>query len=197
VTLTEKFDKHAVSELIRTRRTVRSFNGEPVSDETIAELIEAAIWAPNHRMTEPWRFYVLAKSGEGRRQVAELAHEWTRNNTLNPNPERAKSSAEAARAELLDAPALIYVYSLLGDSDEIAEENYSATSCAIQNLMLAAHARGLGVGWSTGKPTRHERLAEALGADPNSRVVGCLYIGYPGIVPESRRKEISTVTSWL
>jgi len=148
-------------------------------------------------MTEPWRFYVLSRGGKAQERIADLTYEWTLGNTLNPNPERAIASAESARQELLNSPALVFVYSLLGDSEEIAEENYSATSCAIQNLMLAAHANGLGVGWSTGKPTRHPDIGQALQADPNSRVVGCLYIGYPEKLPESRRKNIPDVTSWL
>lgn len=185
----------SVLDLIKSRRTVRSFDGQPVPDAVLSDLIDAARWAPNHRMTEPWRFYVLRKGGERRRQVADLAYEWTLANV--PNQRQAQSSAEAARQELLDAPALIYVYSLNGDSAEIAEENYSATSCAVQNLMLAAHAHGLGVGWSTGKPTRHDRLGEALGVEPGSRIVGCLYIGYPSSVPASKRQEISQVTRWL
>jgi nitroreductase len=197
LTQAEKTGSQAISDLIKSRRTVRAFTGQPVSDETLAELVDAAVWAPNHRMTEPWRFYILRKSGETRRKVAELAYEWTLANTLNPNPERAISSAEAVRKELLEAPAVVYVYSLLGDNAEIAEENYSATSCAIQNLMLAAHARGLGVGWSTGKPARHEKLAGTLGAGGASRLVACLFIGHPSAIPEGRRKEASAVTSWL
>lgn len=185
----------SVIQAIKSRRTVRTFTGQEVSDSVLATVLEAAVWAPNHRMTEPWRFYVLSKGGEARKAVADLTFEWTLQNT--PNRNQAQVSADAVRKELLDAPALIYVYSLHGDSDEIAEENYSATSCAVQNLMLAAHAQGLGVGWSTGKPTRHPRLGHVLGAEHESKIVGCLYIGYPTELPESHRLNVSEVTSWL
>ena len=128
-------------------------------------------------------------------KIAELTHGWVLDNT--PNQNRAASSAESARQELLDAPALIYVYSVSGGSAEVDEENYSATSCAVQNLMLAAHALGLGVGWSTGKPTRHPEIGKVIGAEPDSKIVGCLYMGYPDCSPVSKRAPVSAVTSWL
>lgn len=192
-----RLDLNSALELIKTRRTVRTFDDRAVEDATLEMLIEAATWAPNHRMTEPWRFYVLKKDGETRRKIADLTFEWVKENI--PNQNQAEASAQSARKELLDSPALIYVYSLNGGSAEIAEENYSATSCAVQNLMLAAHAAGLGVGWSTGKPTRHPAIPGVLGVegDGDSKIVGCLYIGYPAETPASNRKEIGNVATWL
>ncbi len=192
---TDTLAVESVMQVIKTRRTVRDFTEQEIPDSVLSTVLDAAIWAPNHRMTEPWRFYVLKKGGEARQSIADLTHVWTLENT--PNKNQAQSSADAVRNELLNSPALIYVYSLLGPSDEIAEENYSATSCAVQNLMLAAHAHGLGVGWSTGKPTRHPELGRVLGAESDSRIVGCLYIGYPTELPESRRLNVSDVTRWL
>lgn len=191
----DRLDFNSTLELIKTRRTVRSFDEKAVDDSTLSDIIEAATWAPNHRMTEPWRFYVLKKDGETRAKIADLTFDWVKQNT--PNQRQAEISAESARKELLEAPALVYVYSVGGGSSEIDEENYSATSCAVQNLMLAAHAAGLGVGWSTGKPTRHPRLSETLGADDGSKIVGCLYIGYPSETPISRRQSITNVAIWL
>ncbi len=185
----------SVIRVIKGRRTVRNFINRDVPTSILSNIIDAAVWAPNHRMTEPWRFYVLDKNGDARKRIAELAFEWTLHNI--PNRSQARTSAEAVRSELLDAPAIIYVYSLRGGSPEIDEENYSATSCAVQNLMLAAHAYGLGVGWSTGKPTKHPEIAQVLNAYPESKIAGCLYIGYPTELPESRRQDSSLVTSWL
>lgn len=192
---TDRLDFNSTMELIRTRRTVRTFSDRTVEDSTLSDIIEAATWAPNHRMTEPWRFYVLAKGGEARQKVADLTSEWVKRNT--PNRNQAEASALSAHRELTDAPALVYVYSIGGGSPEIDEENYSATSCAVQNLMLAAHSAGLGVGWSTGKPTRHPQLPEVLGADEGSKIVGCLYIGYPRETPASHRQGVGTVATWI
>ncbi len=188
-------DFNSALELIRTRRTVRTFDDRAVDDATLGNIIEAATWAPNHRMTEPWRFYVLKKDGSTRKKVADLTFEWVKQNI--PNQNQAEASAQAAHSELMNAPALVYVYSVSGGSPEIDEENYSATSCAVQNLMLAAHAGGLGVGWSTGKPTRHPELSKTLGADEKSKIVGCLYVGYPAEAPNGRRQDITSVVRWL
>lgn len=190
-----RLDFRSTLELIKSRRTVRTFDERPVEESVLRELIEAAVWAPNHRMTEPWRFYVIRKDGDARSRIAKLTFDWVKNNT--PNKRQAETSAESASRELLDAPALIYVYSVSSGSKEVDEENYSATSCAVQNLMLAAHAAGLGVGWSTGKPTRHPDVGDVLGTEPGSKVVGCLYIGYPSDVPVSSRQGINRVANWL
>lgn len=190
----DRLDFNSTLELIKTRRTVRTFDGRAVEDSTLSDIIEAATWAPNHRMTEPWRFCVLRKDGAARQKVADLTFDWVMQNI--PNKNQAGASAQAARKELLDAPALVYVYSITCGSPEIDEENYSATSCAVQNLMLAAHAAGLGVGWSTGKPTRHPDIGDSLGVDTASRIVGCLYIGYPAEEPASERQDLANVTTW-
>lgn len=184
-----------VRQVIRTRRTVRSFTPEEVADSDIAELIDDAVWAPNHRMTEPWRFFVLRHSGAKRAEVAQLISNWTIRNT--PNQQRAEIAAAEVREEVLSAPALIYVYSLPGANAEITEENYSATSCAVQNLMLSAHAKGLGVGWSTGKVCKPTDLASMLGADESWKMVGCLFIGHPAASSDSERSAATGVTSWL
>lgn len=183
-----------VQRVIQTRRTVRSFTPGEVEDSEISEIIEAAVWAPNHRMTEPWRFFVLRSRGAKRIEVAQLVFNWTISNT--PNPNRAEIAAKEAQDEILRAPALIYVYSLPGTNAEITEENYSAASCAVQNLMLSAHAKGLGVGWSTGKVCKPAELASTLGADESWKMVGCLFIGWPAGLPESERVPINSVTNW-
>ena len=107
-------------ELIKTRRTVRNFIDRAVPESVLENIIEAACWAPNHRMTEPWRFYVLLKDGETRQQAAQLTYEWTLENT--PNRNQAQASADAVLAEMMASPALLYVYSLSGGNAEIDEE---------------------------------------------------------------------------
>lgn len=165
--------------------------------DVIETMLEAARWAPNHRQTEPWRFFVLEKDGETRRQVAQLIADWTFENVKNPTPERRIQSAEQARTEILESPAFMYVYAVPGPNEEVTRENYAATCCAVQNMSLAAHALGVAVGWSTGKPVKPENLAEMLGADPSWDVVGALYIGYPSQEPSAHRKPVEDVTTWL
>jgi len=93
----------------------------------------------------------------------------------------------------------MYVYSVEGRDEEVTRENYAATSCAIQNLMLAAHALGIGVGWSTGKPCI-ANVETAIGAEPDWDVVAALYLGYPAAEQatqsEAKRTPVDEVTIW-
>ena len=187
----------SVYDAIFGRRMSKEFTGEPVSDETLRRLFDAAIWAPNHRLTEPSRFFVLQKGSPVRERVAEMAAEVAYANVANPNPQQKQRSADASRSRVLDAPGAVYVYSIPGDSDEVTQENYATSCCAVQNMALAAVAEGLTLDWSTGGVTRHDDLAETLGAEPEWMMVGALFIGQAKSVPISRRKPQSEVVSWL
>ena len=188
-----------VLDAIHARRTIREFTKDPVSAATLELMIEAATWAPNHRSTEPWRFIVLEKDGEMRTKIAQIVHDWTYENVKNPNPERRESSSKEAQQEILDAPAFMYVYSVQGRNEEVTKENYASTAIAVQNLMLAAHSLGIGVGWSTGKPCLAP-IDTAVGAEPDWDIVAALYIGYPSDTQERQaeaiRSPVNDVTIW-
>lgn len=187
----------SIIDAIRQRRTVRQFVDRPVQRDSLERMLEAARWAPNHRLTFPWRFFVLEKDGPGRARVAELTREWTYDsNPQLPEPKRTETARTAAQ-EVLDAPAFMYAYALPGPNDEVTRENYAAVCIAVQNLQLAAVAEGLAVGWSTGKPARHAALPNALGADTSWQLVAALYIGYPAVEPRPQRPEVSQHTVWL
>ena len=187
----------SVYDAIFRRRMSKEFMDDSVSDETLSRLFDAAVWAPNHRLTEPTRFFVLEKGSAVRERVAEFAAEVAYRKVVNPNPNQKQRSADASRSRVLDAPAAVYVYSVPGDNDEVTRENYATSCCAVQNMALAAVAEGLTLDWSTGGVTQHERLSETLGAESDWAMVGALFIGKAKAVPNSRRKPSSEVVSWL
>jgi nitroreductase len=187
----------SVYDAIFRRRMSKEFMDDSVSDETLSRLFDAAVWAPNHRLTEPTRFFVLEKGSAVRERVAEFAAEVAYRKVVNPNPNQKQRSADASRSRVLDAPAAVYVYSVPGDNDEVTRENYATACCAVQNMALAAVAEGLTLDWSTGGVTQHERLSETLGAESDWAMVGALFIGKAKAVPNSRRKPSSEVVSWL
>ena len=184
-----------VLEIIRTRRNVREFTDKPVTADDLKTIIEAATWAPNHRHTEPWRFIVLARDGEVRKQVAQIVCDWTFENIKNPNQKRRTETSQDAKQEILDAPAFMYVFALEGQNEEITTENYAATACAVQNMLLAAHSLGIGVGWTTGRPCMAD-VRPTIGAEPDWQTVGAFYSGYPSENPEAERASVDKVTSW-
>ena len=187
----------SVYDAIFRRRSTKTFTAEPVSEETINRLFDAAVWAPNHRLTDPTRFFALRKDSDARRSVAELGAEIAYERVVNPNPDQKRRSADATRARVMDAPAAVYVYSVPGDNEEVTRENYATSCCAVQNMALAAVAEGLHVDWTTGGVTQHPDLAATLGAESDWQMVGALFIGKADVVPNSRRRPASEVVSWL
>ncbi|MBM3958438.1 MAG: hypothetical protein FJ314_01515 [SAR202 cluster bacterium] len=186
-----------VLDAIRRRRNVREFQDRPVSKAAIEKMLDAARWAPNHRLTFPWRFFVLEKGGKVRAAVAELTRRWTyENNPQLPEKKRIETAGASAE-EVSNVPAFVIVYSASGPNEEVTRENYATTCIAVQNMQLAAMTEGLAVGWSTGKPTRHVDLPRTLGADPSWQMVGALFIGFPASEPRPQRPEASEHTVWL
>ena len=142
---------------IRTRRTHKAFGREPVPDATIDELLELARWAPNHHLTNPWRFRVL---GPGAR-------------------ERLKVAAGPEQASKLDrAPTLIAVTSRRTPDDPVAEEeDLCATAAATYAVLLAAHGRGLAGYWRTPGVLRTDAGRAALGIADDERFVALIHLG--------------------
>ncbi|MGP6191557.1 MAG: nitroreductase family protein [Vulcanimicrobiaceae bacterium] len=170
-------------EALRTRRSIGKLAGD-VSRDEIRALVEAALWAPNHRLTEPWRFSVLrgaARERLGRAWAVLLAQE-------TPfEGERRATLLEREAAKPLRAPVVIAV-SVRTDADPVvAAEDFAATAAAAQNLLLAAHAGGLGAIWRTGEMAYRREIREHLGLEPDDRIVAFIYLGRPGIEPPEAR----------
>ncbi len=161
-----------LEEAIRTRRTQKVFGTEPVARETLLELLELARWAPNHHLTNPWRFGVVGPAAR-----AAL---------------RAAAGPEAA-AKLDRAPTLVVV-SVVGDD----EEDLLATGCAAYVVLLAAHGRGLAGYWRTPQVLRTDAGRAAVGLGDDERFVGLLNLGrprQPARAPE--RAPVDEVVSFL
>lgn len=194
-----KVPKSSVSvyDAIFRRRNVKEFTGEPVSEEMLERLFSTAVWAPNHRLTEPTRFFAIRKDSPMRHKIAEVAWQTTYDGVVNPNPAQKQRSADASKERVLNAPAMVYVYSLGGDNEEVTRENYATSCCAVQNMALAAVAEGLYMDWSTGGLTKLPDLAQTLGADEDWTMVGVVFIGKATEVPNTQRMPHSEVVSWL
>jgi nitroreductase len=132
----------ALADLIRTRRTHKSFGADPVPRETLDQLLELARWAPNHHRTNPWRFRVLGPETFARLQ-------------------EAAGPAEAPKLER--APTLVVASCVLSGDLQQDEEDICATACAIYIVLLAAHARGLAGYWRTPLVLRTDGGRQAIG----------------------------------
>ena len=180
---------------IRQRRTAGPFLPEQPPRTVIAELLAAARWAPNHRLTEPWRFIVVA--GEARRALAEvLVEEVARNGGADVTVEKERTGLHT---KLQRAPVIVAVGQVCGaDDPERDLEDYAACCCATQNLLLAAHAAGLATKWSTGRMAASVAAKRFLGLNDKDRIVGYIYLGYPAApAADSRRRPAAEVCTWL
>jgi nitroreductase len=158
-----------VEEAIRTRRTHKAFGPEPVPRDTLDELFELARWAPNHHLTNPWRFRVLGP--DARAALKDAA-----------GPESA--------AKLDRAPTLVVASSASEDDDpQTAEEDLLATGVASYIVLLAAHARGLAGYWRTPAVLRTPEGRRAAGIADGEHVVGLLHLGLPRQDKEPPERE--------
>jgi nitroreductase len=166
-----------LEQAIRTRRTHKAFGSEPVERATLQELLDLARWAPNHHLTNPWRFRVLGPGALARLKAAA-------------GPESA--------AKLDRAPTLVAI-SVLRSGDPVAdEEDLCAAACAAYIVLLAAHDRGLAGYWRTPAVLRTQEGARALGIGDDEHAIGLLHLGPPRQdqrTPE--RAPADDVVRWL
>src|SRR3954454_17268956 len=146
----------APNEAIRTRRTHKAFAPEPVDREVLAALFELARWAPNHHLTNPWRFRVLGPEALT----------------------RLKQAAGPEAAGKLDrAPTLVAVSAVLSGDPVGDEEDLIAAALAAYIVLLGAHARGLAGCRGPPAVLRRPEGREALGTEPGEHLIGLLYLG--------------------
>lgn len=181
-----------MDEAIRSRRSVGRSEGEP-SRDAIRELIETATWAPNHHLTQPWTFTVL--SGDAR---AELGKFWARTKADELGLEGAQRDGFLAgeSQKPLRAPILIVVSTRTDDDPVVAAEDFAATAAAVQNLLLAATARGYSAMWRTGEMAYHAAVKEFLGLDSRDRIVAVVYLGERGTVSPKPAERSEPRVRW-
>lgn len=183
-----------VLEAIRNRRSTKKFADRPVSRDEIERVLQYAVLAPNHRMTEPWGFVVLGpetRSAYGGVLGARKAKKVE-------DPDAAAAVREKVAREHGAKPGMIAVTMAQDENPEIREEDYAATWMAVQNLCLAAEAVGLGTHIKTGAVMDDPRAREALGVAEDRRVIAIVEIGEPEQTPEAKpRTPASEKTRWL
>jgi nitroreductase len=183
-----------ILEAIRTRRSILQFTDRPVSREEIARLLETAVLGPNHRMTQPWRFYVLGP--QARRAYGEALG--ARKARRVEDPEAARAVAEKVAAAESAVPATIAVSMTLHEKPETREEDYAATMMGIENLLLAARAMGLGTHLKTGAVMDDPHARAAVGVREGERLVALVHLGEPAVPPEAKvRRPAVEVTTWV
>jgi nitroreductase len=156
-----------VEDAIRRRRTHKQYGPEPVDEATVRALVELARYAPNHKLTNPWRFRVLGP--ETRRRLDELV-------------------GENEAQKLGRAPTLVLATALRSEDPALAEEDVLATGCAVYAILLGATARGLASYWRTPGCFREQPVRELFGLAENEEVVSLVHLGAPASDPPAKER---------
>ena len=195
-------DVEAALRLIDTRRSAPAWLPDEPDRAVIARLLESANRAPNHKLTQPWRFFVLR--GDARREYASALASDTiadqKSRGPEPTPEWEQHCRENTAANLLRAPVIIAVGCVPAQLPGLPDwEELAATAAAVENLLLAAHALGLGAAWkSRGCPL--PGALGWLGLPPHGQLIGHVLLGYadPSVpLKPKERRPAETVTAWL
>ena len=178
-----------LAERMRSRRTVKVFLQQPVSRKLVLDAIEVARWAPNHHLTEPWRFYLLGKN------AIEKSVELTRQVVTE---RKDAKMGEFKAADAAKRPGWMVVTCRRSSDPLTEQEDYASVACAIQNLTLYLSEAGVASKWSTGPITRDSRFYELLGIDEDEAfIVGLIWYGYPKITPTQQRKDVADIVTEL
>jgi nitroreductase len=168
-----------IFDAIHERQTIKKVKLDVVPRDVIEKLLSAGVQAPNHHKVRPWRFVVL--TGNGRNKLGDVMAA----SFLDRNPGTPSEGLDKTRALPLRAPVVIAVGADKPADTKINEvENISAASAACQNILLAAHALGLGAIWRTGDSARDANVKEFLGFVEDQHIVGFIYVGYPDVTSE-------------
>jgi nitroreductase len=157
-----------VETAIRTRRTHKAYGAEPVPREVVEELLELARWAPNHHLTEPWRFRVLGP--ETFEKVVAAG---------GPNE----------REKLGRAPTLVVASAAQTGDAHQDREDVLATACAVYIVLLAAHARGLASYWRTPQLFETPEGRSAIGLPDGEEFVALIHLGTPITSPRAKERR--------
>jgi nitroreductase len=182
-----------VIEAIHSRHSVGKVKQDPLPREVIEKLLDAGNQAPNHYTVRPWRFFVL--TGDARKKLGDVMAASQKDRFPDLPPE----GLDKTRALPLRAPLVIALgVDKPAESKVIEVENISAVSAAAQNILLAAHALGLGAIIRTGDWARDPKVKQFFGLAEDQHIVGFIYIGYPEVVVEGApRPAVDDRVTWM
>ena len=179
-------------QLAKQRRTIYQFSQQAITHEQLDDCLQAAIWAPNHGLTEPWRFFVI---GPKTREALRLIYASSRAaKRAEVDTVEYDAIYQKALAKFDAIPQVVLVAQKRCEDAVVSKEDYAACACAIQNFQLAAWEQGIGVQWSTGPIIKAIDTYQALGVSVDDvEWIGILYMGYADCIPNQRRQPLSEV----
>ena len=192
------FNPDEISRLIRNRRSIYppQYSEKNIKKEIIDEILENANWAPNHKLSEPWRFTVF--SGEGLQKLGDFMADLYKKSTSEKGVFN-KNKFEMLKNKPCLASHVISIGMKRDEKERLPEiEEVEAVACAVQNMCLTATAYGVGSYWGSGGITYFEEAKPFFGLGPKDKLLGFMFLGYPkSDWPEGKRKPIGDKVSWV
>jgi len=186
-----------LNHLIKSRRSTkpRLFNGQKIADEVIWQILENSNWAPNHGLTQPWRYRVYSDSGL--EKLAEFQADLYQKNT--PADKFKPEKYERQKSNILKSSHVLVICMERQKSEKIPEiEEIEAVACSVQNMALTAAAYDICSFWGSGGVTYTSELKEFLDLGEKDRCLGYLYLGYSdNPTTSSRRNSIQDNVVWI
>jgi nitroreductase len=192
------FNAEEINKLIRARRSVfpKDYTGAVVPELIINQMLENANWAPNHKLTEPWRFVVF--SGEGLKKLAAFQSECYKQVT-EANGTFQQDRYQSLQSKPMESSHIIAIGMNRDAAKRLPEwEELGAVFCAVQNMYLTATAYGAGCYLSTGGITNFEQAKAFFELGTDDKLCGFLHVGMPkGAMPDGRRKPVTDKVIWV
>lgn len=193
-------------ELLRSRRSIRRTSGRPIARPLLEELLEAAIWAPSAHNRQPWRFAVVESAG-ARQQLAEaMAAAWRRDLAADGEAaELVERRAAISHARICGAAALVVAALSMEEMDTYADARRAhaewtmavqSTALACQNLLLAAHAAGLGACWMCAPLFVPDLVRATLALPADWQPQALITLGWPAEAPQKARAPLAARVLW-
>ena len=185
-----------VLDAIRTRRSIGKTTGQVPTRAQVEQVLEAATFAPNHHVTNPWRFVVIA--GDERGEFGKISAQ-SKLRRMAAAGRSIEGEEERLIAKAYRAPVIIAIV-IEPAPNAVEIEEIEAGAAAAQNMCLAAHALGLCTVWRTGDAAYDPDVVRWLGFAEGSYIIGFIYLGYPAIekerLPPTPFSELTTWRGW-
>lgn len=185
------------NQVVSERRSIFKFKPIPLPVDEIKPLITVATYAPNHHLTQPWRFVLLGKQNQ--RQLAEFYGIEKAFKAMIPDEKVTERIKQQAIDKMMAVPAILLVTCRLDKQIALQEDDLAATHCAVQNLLLAATDRGIGSQWSTHPVIKDIDAMAAMQINLQAeKCVAMVYLGYADVIPSmAERKSADDVLTIL
>lgn len=176
-------NNESLSTLIKTRRTVHQYKPQTVPDDLVKKALELSLWAPNHRLTYPWRYFMVSE--DQRKRFIDLAVELKR----SKDSSFSQIKEVGLRKRLGDSSHWIALGIKKDSNPGIFQEDLCTLACSVQIISLSLWEQGVSTKWSTGGFSTHPKSYEILGANPDDTyLMGALFVGYADVTPPTPQR---------